>query len=211
MLTQLTLIEMSIRTRRVKPLPPDQRRASIIEAALPLLRRHGLSVTTRQIAEEAGIAEGTIFRVFEDKDALIQAALATVFDPEPVRRQLRAIDLTASLEDRMRAAVKILSERVHSVWQLLAALQSSSPQAPRPNPRVMTKNRAMAAAMGELAAVFEPDRDRLAFSPATTARMVRTVVFAGVHPIICAGQPLTTGEMVTLLLSGIKRPGAAQC
>jgi AcrR family transcriptional regulator len=196
---------MTVRPGRIKPLPPQQRRAAIIEATVPLLREHGLGVTTRQIAEVAGVAEGTIFRVFADKDALIKAVLETVFDPEPVRRQLQAIDLSAPLEDRIRAAVKILSDRVRSVWQLLAALQTKSPHEHPPHPRVLGKNRAMAAAMGELAALFEPDRARLTFPPATAARMLRGVVFAGVHPIISAGQPLSTDEMVTLLLCGIQR------
>ena len=47
----------------------------IIEAMLPLLLEHGEMVTTRQIAEAAGIAEGTIFRVFADKDELIAAVV----------------------------------------------------------------------------------------------------------------------------------------
>ena len=42
----------------------------IVAATLPLLLEHGELVTTRQIAEAAGIAEGTIFRVFADKDEL---------------------------------------------------------------------------------------------------------------------------------------------
>src|SRR5947207_2374501 len=76
------------RTPRATPLAPAARRAAIVEATLPLLRAHGLSITTRQIAEAAGVAEGTIFGVFPDKDALLQAVMEAAFDPEPVRAQL---------------------------------------------------------------------------------------------------------------------------
>ena len=54
---------------RATALPPSERRAEIVAATLPLLLAHGAAVTTRQIAEAAGIAEGTIFRVFPDKES----------------------------------------------------------------------------------------------------------------------------------------------
>ena len=66
---------------RAAPLSPDARRASIIAATLPLLRMYGREVTTSQIALAAGVAEGTLFRVFPDKETLITAAVASVFDP----------------------------------------------------------------------------------------------------------------------------------
>ena len=68
------------RSRRAEALPADERRAMIVEAMLPLLLEHGEMVTTRQIAEAAGIAEGTIFRVFADKDELIAAVVEHAAD-----------------------------------------------------------------------------------------------------------------------------------
>jgi len=48
----------------------------VIRAALPLIAERGAAVTTQQVARAAGIGEATIFRVFPDKDALLDACVA---------------------------------------------------------------------------------------------------------------------------------------
>ncbi|HEY1179141.1 MAG TPA: helix-turn-helix domain-containing protein, partial [Phytomonospora sp.] len=56
---------------RARPMSPDERRSELVDVTLRLLRVHGRAVTTRQIAEAAGVAEGTIFRVVDSKDELV--------------------------------------------------------------------------------------------------------------------------------------------
>src|ERR1700712_1409917 len=104
-------------------MPPAQRREAIIDAALPLLRKHGEAVTTKQIADAAGIAEGTIFRVFPDKDSLITATIARVFDPAPTLEEIGQVDRSLPLRDRLKAAIEILAERLDNVWELMSAVR----------------------------------------------------------------------------------------
>jgi AcrR family transcriptional regulator len=52
----------------------DDRRDMIVEAAMPLLVEHGAKVTSKQIADAAGVAEGTMFKAFGDKESLLHFA-----------------------------------------------------------------------------------------------------------------------------------------
>src|SRR5713101_1245880 len=83
-------VTMATRTRRAAALPPDERRSMIVAVTLPLLLAHGERVTSRQIAEAAGIAEGTIFRAFADKDELIATVLEVALDQRPLEDALSA-------------------------------------------------------------------------------------------------------------------------
>jgi AcrR family transcriptional regulator len=186
---------------RAAALPPSERRAAIVAAALPLLLAHGAGVTTRQIAEAAGIAEGTIFRVFPDKEHLIDAVIDAALDSKSVDAALAAIEPGLPLESRLVAAVDILRRRFADVHQLRTAVEMM-----RMSTDVAARmDRHRAPDLHALAALFEPDATQLRREPLEAAHLLRGVTIAGTHPALVFDQPLSSSEIVSLFLDGVRR------
>lgn len=118
---------------RAPALPAEERRSSIIAAALPLFLEQGATVTSRQIAEAAGVAEGTIFAVFRDKQAIVRAAVEAALDPEPTERALAAIDRGLPFDEQLVAAVVIIQERTTNIWRLISSVGDAGAK-PSPPP-----------------------------------------------------------------------------
>ncbi|CAA9424012.1 MAG: Transcriptional regulator, AcrR family [uncultured Pseudonocardia sp.] len=191
----------SARTGRGRRLPPDERRAALVDATLPLVLRHGAGVSTRQIAEAAGVAEGTIFRVFPDKEALLRAVVGAALDPGPLLSALGAIDPARPLRARLVAVVAALQERLSGVFTLFDALGAHPRGGTGPghqHPRAL--NEALHAAVVE---VVGPDAGRLRVPPGELARLLRLLTFSATHPRVCDGAPLTAERVVDVLLDGV--------
>lgn len=177
--------------------------------------QYGRDVSTRQIAEAAGIAEGTIFRVFPNKDAVIDAVIEEAFDTRQTVTALTRIDPSLDLNTRLEQAVEILEARMRRVIAMFGALRRSplSPGSTAPPPssaahesherRGRESNAKITMA---LTAVIGPDASRLRIPVEHAADLLRGLVFTVTHPAIGAtfsGEPRV---VVDIVLHGILTP-----
>ncbi len=171
----------------------------IIDAVIPLLIEHGRAVTSKQIAEAAGIAEGTIFRAFGDKDTLVGAALESYLDPEHLRRALRSIDPSLPLENKVRAMIYLMRERFSSMFRMLAAIGGERPP-------VHNARHEFPAIIAE---VLAPESAALNWPPERVAHIVRMVSVASAVPALNEGMEFSVDDLTSIVLYGVAgRPPA---
>jgi len=180
-------------------MAPDDRKRAIVAAALPLLLAHGRETTTRQIAEAAGVAEGTVFRVFATKDEIVEAVIEKVFDPDQFVAEIDAIDLTQPLRARLIALTGVMQRRFVEIFALMTALAL-----PKPPPPQRARDHAdwRELVRGHLAPIFEPDADRFRMPVDEVIRVLRLLTFSGSHPHITDQQLMTPDEIVDVVLHG---------
>jgi AcrR family transcriptional regulator len=187
---------------RAKPLSPDDRRTTIIDAVTPLLIEHGRAVTTRQIADAAGIAEGTIFRAFPDKDAIIEAALMKYLDPTATNAKLRAIDPTLSLEGKVGDILSVLRGRMRGIFGMMQAAGRAGPPPRRP---------AGEQFVDVITDVLAPNFRELRLGADRIAPFVRLVAFASSIPHFNEGQEIAITDLARLITYGIAgKPAEAE-
>lgn len=199
---------MTTKTGRAKPLSPEDRRTAILDAVIPLLVDRGAAVTIAEMAEAAGIAEGTIFRVFPDKAALMHAAIAKTLDPKPIVAALDAIELRVPLAEQVTRAAGILAARYEKTTALIG-MARSMPDHGKPGPEAHRIAReAMAEVAAALTRLLEPHRHRLSVEPAHAAILLRGLIFTNTHQLLHADETMTPEQLADVLLNGIAAPEA---
>lgn len=221
-------------TPRAPGLAPDDRRAALVDVATATILSDGEVPSTRRLAAAAGIAEGTIYRAFPSKEALLDAVVDQAFCPAPVLVALDEIDHTLELEPRLVAAVDVLQQPVRHVLHLVMTMRlRRRPGIHRDHERCIRDGRhrplppdavddlvdpadssaraAVDAAVDEaVTALVAPDADDLRIAPAELTRLARLLTLGGSHPGFAPGEPLTPDEIVAVLLHGVARDGGGR-
>lgn len=182
--------------RRAAPMSADDRRAAIVDAVLPLVGERGADVTTRELAAAAGVAEGTLFRAFGDKNALVGAVavegLRRASRPQETRDELAAIDRSLPLEARLERVIEVGRRRMGDVVRWMTVLRAlaarTGTQGPGA-PGATEELRAELLAQREvqrtvtvqgLTAVIAPDAHRLRVPVEVAVALVEAAI-AGTH------------------------------
>ncbi|MGA5900260.1 TetR/AcrR family transcriptional regulator [Streptomyces venetus] len=202
----MTAPKENLTTRRRAPgMSPEQRREMIIQTAIPLIAEYGAAVTTAKIARAAGIGEGTIFRVFADKDELLQACVAEALSPAHAVRELDAIDVSQPLPDRLAEAAEALQAHMSRMGAIAGALGHRGGKHPgtvRGAGRTESTTRIRAA----LAELLEPDKAALRRPPEQIAALFFGLLFT--QPRTDDEPDLTSQELVEVFLHGAFSGGA---
>lgn len=165
---------------RADPLPPEERRRAIIKATRPLLIANGGRFTTREVAAAAGIAEGTIFRVFASKTELLHATVADILDPTEICRRIATLPGTVSLTRHLAALIATMAgdgDAVLAAGQLAAGCPATDkPGQPSFQARALVIRDAVADSLAPWAA-------ELRLPARQAATLIQGVVLSVLHPI----------------------------
>jgi AcrR family transcriptional regulator len=190
-------------------MSPDDRRKEIIDAVIPILLKKGSPLTTREIAEAAGVAEGTVFSVFPDKASVIVEAVKATMAPEAVRDALATIPPDVPFEQQLEMAAAVLIERSETVSTLIGVLRSVQPTGSRPPQaahRFITESHT--ALIDALTVLFEQHTDLLRVEPRRAARTLWSLAFSNAHPLMAGDERSDSDEIVDMVLHGIARHGS---
>ena len=193
----------------------DDRRKAIVAALVPLIVEKGGEVSTREIAQAAGIAEGTIFRVFPDKKSLLLAAAEEAINPAGGQESFeKAMADVQDLRDQVVLAAERVLERMHLTMSVMVAVRPHLIHAfheaeSRGEKPTMTPPDFVVKAHEDLhqrlTGLFEPHRDELAVEPEVAAIALRSLIFGASRPELGMKAVLDAEQIADLLLGGVLR------
>jgi AcrR family transcriptional regulator len=182
-------------------MSPEERRAMIVQAALPLVAEYGAAVTTQQIANAAGIGEATIFRAFADKETVLAACMAEASNPAGLLRELASISLEQSLAERLTEALDTMQAHLRRMGAVAGALFASGHHPDRATHRGEhhpSREESMTVIREALTDLFQPDQEALRLPVEVVAQ---TFMFISMSPGR-TGDQISHADLVDLFLHG---------
>lgn len=185
------------------PPPPrlsaDDRRAQIIDAVTPAVLEHGAAITSRQLADAAGVAEGTLFKAFGDKESLLAALVEhhmTDAEPDLELRAESVVEVVATL-------VPALVERMRFMYGLVMALGPIAQRVAGERRDDFERSKRW------IATCFEPFERELRVTPMVAADVLRTLAWAAAASWGEDEPVSSVDDIMQVLLHGIvAAPGA---
>lgn len=205
----------------------DERRAAIAVATIPLLELHGSQVSTRQIALAAGVAEGTLFRAFDDKVELLSAAAQRALDPTSGVAEIDALPDAGSLAAELTQVAHLIAARGRRIRRVMVAVHSilaseegrraravraarGAPQHPHGSHDFGSGQDARLHALTEVRAAtvrrIEAYRDELRIEPERLAQLLMVMIMGHGPPVVPDDTEVEVTDLVDVLLHGATRP-----
>ncbi|GAA0405239.1 TetR family transcriptional regulator [Acrocarpospora corrugata] len=159
------------------------------------------------MALHSGIS--TIFRVFTDKDEVLQACMTEAINPDHALRELASISLDEPLTARLVQAAEALRAHLERMGTVAAALYTSGHRRDRAavgRPAPGGREASMKATLAAVAELIEPDRAALRLDPQQVAAVFLGLLFARTRPM---DAELTPSDLVGVLLNGVCYPSEA--
>lgn len=189
-------------------MPPDDRRQAIIKAVEPLLLTHGAELTTRQIAEAAGVAEGTLFRVFESKAELVATAALAALRAEPAIEKLHQLPQGAPLHERVTAILQILESelrRTRALSMTLHPLGRAIPAGTTNHHKAFNHHERRQRLIEAVTSALEAYAGHLTVAPQTAAQMLLALSFATTFDPSDSNSLREAADVADIVLHGIAR------
>jgi len=184
-------------------MPAEQRRAQLIDTATRLYASHGDALTTAEVAEAAGVAEGTLFRLFPDKESLIDACLHDALNPQSAIARIQALADEPSLDAKVQKLAEITLEHFrHALPVMHRAMERGKREGAPEAVGGMFVGLIMAVAM-----VLGPEveRRKLTKDTGTLARLLIGICQSVVWQEFFEGvQSVGTNDFVSIFLDGCR-------
>jgi TetR/AcrR family transcriptional regulator, regulator of autoinduction and epiphytic fitness len=133
-------------------LRAERTRRLVVEALLDLVQAGELHPTAQQVSDRSGVSMRSIFRLFQDVDALHSAAIAAQL--ERVAHLFEAPDAAGPVESRLAALV---AQRTRLYETIAPVRRMALRLAPRSHPIAAELARANAILHEQLAELFAPE------------------------------------------------------